>query len=306
MDATNFFTVSSEEVRTRLDKLLSLHFPEHSRTYFQYLIEQGCVLVNGMLLKKREIPNAGDEIEVCFVLTPEISLEPQNIPLDILFEDEYLIAVNKPSGMVVHPAPGHPKNTFVNALLFHCQNLYSTDSVRPGIVHRLDKDTSGILLAAKTAQTHAKLVELFSERRIQKDYLAICVGTPKEGLIDAPIKRHPIQRKEMTVCFESGKEAKSLCKVLGKNEQLSFVEIQLLTGRTHQIRVHLKHLGTPVLGDPVYGSIHANKRFNPPRQLLHAYRMHFIHPMTNASITLKASIEKDLLQYTEIINTQRD
>ena len=305
-ELTDFFTVTPEEAATRLDKLLSIRFPEHSRTYFQYLIEQGCVLVNGVSLKKKETPNVGDEIEVCFLFTPEISLEPQDIPLDILFEDEHLIAANKPANMVVHPAPGHPDNTFVNALLFHCGNMSTSGSIRPGIVHRLDKDTSGVLLAAKTATAHAKLVEIFSERRIQKTYLAICVGTPKEGLIDAPIKRHPIQRKEMAVCFENGKEAKSICKVLKKNQQLAFVEIQLLTGRTHQIRVHLKHVGAPVLGDSVYGSSNANKRFNAHRQLLHAYQLHFIHPMKNIPMYLEAPIPKDLLQFAESINSQRD
>jgi 23S rRNA pseudouridine1911/1915/1917 synthase len=296
-ELTDCFVVSSEEAQMRIDKLLSIHFPQHSRTYFQYLIGQGCVLVNGSPIKKREIPKVGDEIEICFLLTPELSLEPQPIPLDILFEDEYLIVVNKPAHMVVHPAPGHPKNTFVNALLFHCNNLTAIDPVRPGIVHRLDKDTSGILIAAKTAQTHAKLVELFSSRRIQKAYLAICVGTPKEGLIDAPIKRHPIQRKEMTVCFERGKEAKSLCKVLKKNQHLSLVEIQLLTGRTHQIRVHLNYIGTPVLGDLVYGSSSANKRFNTTRQLLHAHQLHFIHPMTHCPIHLSAPVPQDFLMH---------
>ncbi len=293
-ELTDFFTVSRQEINLRLDKLLSLHFSAYSRTYFQYLIEQGCVLINGLILKKREVPKEGDEIEVCFLPTPEISLEPQNIPLDIIYEDEYLIAVNKPAGMVVHPAPGHPKDTFVNALLFHCKNLEGTDPLRPGIVHRLDKDTSGILLAAKTSQTHAKLVELFSERRIQKYYLAVCVGTPKEGLIDAAIKRHPIHRKEMTVNFEEGKEAKSICRLLGKNESLSLVEVQLLTGRTHQIRVHMKYMGTPILGDPVYGSSSANKRFNPPRQLLHAERLEFMHPMTAKALLLCAPVPKDL------------
>lgn len=298
-DAIHFFSVSSEEGSTRLDKLLSLHFPEYSRTYFQYLIKQGSVLVNGTVLKKRETPKVGDEIEVNFLLTPEISLEPQDIPLDILFEDEHVIAVNKPANMVVHPAPGHPNNTFVNALLFHCRNLPTFDSIRPGIVHRLDKDTSGILLAAKTAQAHAKLVEMFSERRIQKTYLAICIGIPKEGLIDAPIKRHPIQRKEMTICFENGKEAKSLCKVLKKNQQLSLVEIQLLTGRTHQIRVHLNYLGTPVLGDTVYGRATTNKKFMTSRQLLHAHRLQFAHPISNIPIFLNAPIPKDFSQFDE-------
>lgn len=196
--------------------------------------------------------------------------------------------------MVVHPAPGHPNNTFVNALLFHCRNLPTSDPVRPGIVHRLDKDTTGILLAAKTSMAHAKLVEIFAQRRIQKFYLAVCVGTPKEGLIDAPIKRHPVHRKVMAVCFEGGKEAKSICRVLKKSEQLSLVEINLLTGRTHQIRVHLKHVGTPVLGDPIYGSVSANKRFNTSRQLLHAHRLCFSHPITGASLDLTAPIPKDL------------
>ena len=275
---SQFFTVS--EAATRLDKLLSQHFPEHSRTYFQYLIEQGGVFVNGHIIKKRETPKVGDEIEVCFLPTQEISLEPQNIPLDVLYEDEWIIAVNKPANMVVHPAPGHPKDTFVNALLFHCRHLESAGSLRPGIVHRLDKDTSGVLLAAKTSQSHAKLVELFSQRQIQKYYLAVCVGAAKEGLIDAAIKRHPIRRKEMAVNIAEGKEAKTICRLLSKNDSLSLIELQLLTGRTHQIRVHLKHVGTPLLGDPIYGSFSANKKFAPPRQLLHALRVEFTHPMT--------------------------
>lgn len=297
--STDFFNVTSQEAHLRLDKLLSLHFPEHSRTYFQFLIDQGCVLVNGKSVKKRTAPKEGDEIEVCFLLTPEISLEPQDIPLDILYEDEHLIAVNKPASMVVHPAVGHPKDTFVNALLFHCRGLEGSDPLRPGIVHRLDKDTSGILLAAKTAMAHAKLVALFSERQIQKHYLAICVGTPKEGLIDAPIKRHPVHRKEMAVNLAEGKEAKSICRVIAKNESLSLVEIELLTGRTHQIRVHMNHLGTPVLGDAVYGSASANKKHQPKRQLLHARQLAFNHPITGAALKLTAPIPSDLMAFVQ-------
>ncbi len=296
---TDIFTVLEEEAASRLDKLLVLRFPSYSRSYFQYLIENGCVLVNGSQLKKRESPKSGDEVEVCFLLTPEISLEPQNIPLDILYEDEHLIAVNKPANMVIHPAPGHPKDTFVNALLFHCKNLESTNSLRPGIVHRLDKDTTGVLLAAKTAQAHAGLVELFSERRIKKYYLAVCVGTPQEGLIDAAIKRHPVNRKEMSVNLENGKQAKSICRVLSKNESLSLVEVELLTGRTHQIRVHMKHVGNPILGDTVYGSANANKKFNPSRQLLHAHRLEFIHPITSKTMHICAPIPDDILPYTK-------
>ena len=231
-----------------------------------------------------------------------MTLTPQNIPLDILYEDEDLIAVNKPAGMVVHPAPGHPCDTFVNALLFHCQSLQGTDPLRPGIVHRLDKDTSGVLLAAKTMQAHGKLVELFSKREIEKHYVAICVGTPPEGLIDAPIGRHPVYRKEMSVNHLAGRSAQSIVKVTDKSGPLSFIQVQLLTGRTHQIRVHLKHKGTPVLGDSVYGSSSANAQFKAARQLLHAHRLQFIHPIKQVPIVLEAPIPEDLNHYIKWIH----
>lgn len=297
-EITDIFTTSSEEAGTRLDKLLAGRFPEHSRTYFQYLIDQGCVLVNDAIYKKRDKPKLDDEIAICFQLTPELSLEPQDIPLNILFEDPYLIAIDKPAGMVVHPAPGHSSGTFVNALLHYCQGLQGSDSLRPGIVHRLDKDTSGVLLAAKTQEAHQKLVQTFSERRIDKTYLAVAVGKAQEGLIDAPIKRHPVHRKEMAVSPE-GKEAKSLCRILGYNEGLSLVEIKLITGRTHQIRVHLKFKGTPILGDSVYGNTSANEKFQVERQLLHAYQIQFDHPITHAPMKICAPIPKDLISFTK-------
>lgn len=302
-EITDIFTVSAEEAGLRLDRLLTGRFPQHSRTYFQYLIEQGCVLVNGSIFKKREKPRAEDEIEVCFQLTPELSLEPQDIPLDILYEDEHILAINKPPGMVVHPAPGHPSGTFVNALLHHCQGI-TGDPLRPGIVHRLDKDTSGVLLAAKTQEAHQKLVHAFSSRNMEKTYFAIAVGKAHEGLIDAPIKRHPIHRKEMAVCLDAGKQAKSDCRLLAYNDTLSLVEIKLITGRTHQIRVHLKYRGTPVLGDAVYGSANANKKFHVQRQLLHAHRIAFQHPITMAPIHIVAPIPKDLLTFSEVLHYQ--
>ncbi|MES2121967.1 MAG: RluA family pseudouridine synthase [Chlamydiota bacterium] len=304
-DSTQTFTVSEEEAGTRLDKLLSLHYPEHSRSYFAHLIAEDLVLVNSTLNKKRDKPRAGDEIEVCFTYPPELSLAPENIPLDILFEDEHLIAVNKPTDLVVHPAPGHRSGTFVNALLFHCQSLANDDTLRPGIVHRIDKDTSGVLIAAKTVEAHRALVRAFAERRMEKTYLAICVGCPKEGPVDAPIGRHPVRRKEMCVS-ETGREAKSVVRVLGKNERLSLVEVDILTGRTHQIRVHLKHLGAPVLGDAVYGSSAANKKFHVARQLLHAHRLSFEHPITGQRLTCVAPPPKDLKHFLEIINNQRE
>jgi 23S rRNA pseudouridine1911/1915/1917 synthase len=288
------------EAGQRIDKLLTDRYPTFSRTYFQKLIEEGFVLLNDKPIKKRFAPEVGDEIEVCFQLTPEISLEPESIPLDILFEDEHLIAVNKPSGMVVHPAPGHWNGTFVNALLAHCQNLASNgDPLRPGIVHRLDKDTSGILLAAKTAQAHQKLVQMFATRQMEKTYLAICIGRPPNTTIAASIGRHPTQRKEMAVVEQRGKEAISQIQVLAFNHQLSLVLIRPHTGRTHQIRVHLKYIGHPVLGDATYGCSKVNESLQVERQLLHAYRLNFMHPITNAPISLIATLPEDIKKWIE-------
>jgi 23S rRNA pseudouridine1911/1915/1917 synthase len=287
--------VTPEEKSLRLDKLLVQRFPQHSRTYFQYLIEQNCVLVNGRVLKKRQHPKEGDEIDISFLLTPELSLVPENIPLEILYEDEHFLAVNKPPGMVVHPAPGHPTGTFANALLYHCKNLQKdVHDLRPGIVHRLDKDTSGVLLAAKNPDMHQKLVSLFSERKIEKYYLAICMGKPKFARIDAPIGRHPQRRQEMRVCQEKGKEAISLLKIVQEKHPFSLVQVQILTGRTHQIRVHLKHIGHPILGDPIYGVKSTNEKYGIARPLLHAHRIKFSHPFTSQVIEIEAPIHADI------------
>ncbi|HEX2579166.1 MAG TPA: RluA family pseudouridine synthase [Rhabdochlamydiaceae bacterium] len=301
MSLSDSLIVSDEMIQDRLDRLLAEHYPAYSRTYFQTLIEQGFVLINSLPVKKKAKPKLGDEIEICFQLTPEISLEPENIPLDILYEDEHLLAINKPAGMVTHPAPGHYKGTFVHALLYHCKTLPMGDSLRPGIVHRLDKETSGVLLAAKTSQTHQKLVEMFCERKLDKSYLAICVGTPGNGTIEAPIKRHPTKRKEMCV-NPTGKPATSITNVLAFDGKLSLVEVKLITGRTHQIRVHLKHKGAPILGDPVYGSPTWNKQYDTHRQMLHAYRLSFSHPITGERINLKAPLTKDFRKNNLMLN----
>jgi 23S rRNA pseudouridine1911/1915/1917 synthase len=290
-------TIEPGEEQIRLDKLLSLRYPGFSRSYFEYLIEEGSVLVNGSRRKKREMLEVGDEIEVCFMTTPEVSFEPEDIPLDILYEDEHLLAINKPVGLVVHPGAGHWRGTFLNALLHHCKTLAVTpENNRPGIVHRLDKDTSGVLLAAKTETMHRALVSLFCNREIEKTYLAICIGNPGDGLIDAPLARHPIYRKQMVVA-ENGKEAKSFCKVLSNDGDLTVVQVELITGRTHQIRAHLKYRGTPVLGDPVYGSLSANKTYSADRQLLHAERISFYHPITKQKLTISAPIPTDMLKF---------
>ena len=285
-----FLCVEESESELRLDKFLHVRFSDLSRTYLQWLISEGHVAVNGSVVKKSAKVQGGDEIEVEFVATNELNLEPENIPLHILYEDEHLLAINKPSGLVVHPGPGNWKGTFVNALLYHCKTLEHSDALRPGIVHRLDKETSGVLLAAKTCQAHAKLTQCFAERKVQKHYAAICFGTPKHETVDAPIARHPTQRKLMTVVETGGKAARTHFRVVATNGLLSLLEIDLETGRTHQIRVHLKHIGHHLVGDEVYG-----KKFSSiERPMLHAQRVSFIHPITAESLVIEAKIPEDM------------
>ena len=288
MEDLEFLFVTDLEEGVRIDKLLAARFPNHSRTYFQYLIDNGFVRLNGESVKKRIVPEEGDEIEIFFQATPEASLQPEAIPLEILYEDEHLLAINKPAGMVVHPAPGHWSGTFVNALLGYTQNIApGSDPLRPGIVHRLDKDTSGVLIAAKTLPAHQKLIELFASRKMEKSYLAICHGRPSNGIINAPIGRHPVHRKEMAA-LPDGREAITEIQLLAFHDNTSLVLAKPRTGRTHQIRVHFKHIGCPIVGDPVYG------KGEPPRQLLHAYRLNFIHPITRSPIQLAAPIPEDM------------
>lgn len=299
---TDSLVISDAFLGMRLDKILASHYSNiRSRTYFQNLIEEKRVLVNDATVKKRYLPKVGDEISIFFIANPELDLQPEPIPLDIIYEDEFLIAINKPAGLVVHPAPGNWTGTFVNALLYHCSTLNVSltncvnHSLRPGIVHRLDKDTSGVLLAAKTPLAQQKLIELFANRQMHKEYLAICLGNPGDVEINAPIGRHPIDRKRMTVVEVEGKgkPALSVCRTLQANERLSLVNIDLKTGRTHQIRVHLKYKGTPVLGDDLYGNISQNKHYGVKRQMLHAQLLSFVHPITNKSISIKASLPND-------------
>ncbi len=301
MNPESFETILIEEheAQTRLDKVLAHRFPTFSRTYFQYLIERALVLIEGKPVKKRIQLNVGDEVEIQFALTPDVSLEPEPIPLNILFEDEHLLAINKPAGLVVHPGAGNPSGTFVNALLYHCKSnvLYPSDRLRPGIVHRLDKDTTGVLIAAKTEAAHHRLVELFSTRRIHKEYLAICIGNPGVCFIEGNIGRHPIKRKEMAIVQEGGRSAKTRCEKVTWNGFLSLVSLYPETGRTHQLRVHLKSIGTPILGDGVYGSASANQRYEVSRQLLHAATLQFPHPMSGEDVVLKAPLPADMLSF---------
>ena len=297
----NNFLISTEELK-RLDKLLSEKFKSSSRTYFQYLIENGSVLVNNKKIKKRFIPKIGDEIEIFFQALPDISLKAENIPLDILYEDEYIIAINKKANMVVHPAVGNWSNTFVNALLYHCKDLIYEDSdIRPGIVHRLDKDTTGVLLAAKTIKAQQNLIEQFKNREIKKKYLAITINKPKNQILSAPIARHKIKRKEMTI-VETGKEAITKIEVLKSNDKISLIEATPKTGRTHQIRVHLKHLLCPILGDETYGSKSHNNNYKVFAQLLHAHSIEFLHPITNVPLKITAPMTQNMQKFIEILS----
>jgi 23S rRNA pseudouridine1911/1915/1917 synthase len=298
-DTLDILSIKEEELHLRLDKLLALRYPTYSRTYFQGLVESGHILINGSPCKKREKLSLGDQVKVCFELTPEIALEPENIPLEILFEDDEIIIVNKPAGMVVHPAPGHPNKTFVNALLHHCKNLPIDPlaPLRPGIVHRLDKDTSGALMAAKTSFMHRDLVNLLSQRKVKKQYKALCLNVPNQLEIVTSMKRHHLRRQEMTVCFEGGKEAITKLQIAAKSEKASLLDVQLITGRTHQIRVHLKHIGCPILGDSVYGNETVNQKIGLNRQLLHAEHLSFIHPTTKKEIHVQAPLPSDMQKW---------
>ncbi|MCH9634223.1 MAG: Ribosomal large subunit pseudouridine synthase D [Chlamydiae bacterium] len=278
----------------RIDTLLTKQYQDYSRTYFQELIEAGHVLLNDQPLKKRHIPSCGDKVKVFFHKRPGPDLTPQPIPLNIIYEDNHLIVVNKPSDMVVHPAPGNWSHTFVNALLSHC-TLPETSELRPGIVHRLDKETSGVLIAAKTEIAHQKLVELFQKREIQKEYIAIALGKVPSCTLSEPIHRCPKNRKKMAIApSNEGKEAITEIKCLAFNGTFSKVSLKPKTGRTHQLRVHLNHIGHPILGDKVYGNISINDRYSIDRHYLHAVKIAFVHPMTQKFVTFEAPLPKEM------------
>lgn len=300
----DYFTVLPAEEGIRLDKILAQRYQEiQSRTYFHSLFDASKILLNHLPVKKSCKPKCGDEIQVSFILTPEIHLEPENIPLNIVYEDEFILIVNKPAGMVVHPAPGNWQGTFANALLFHCKGLFEefqsvdkkmwNELPRPGIVHRLDKDTSGLLVSGKTLMAQQKMMKLFAERQVNKQYRAICIGNPGKGQLDQPIGRHPVHRKLMAV-VPGGKRALTFYETLASTSDLSYVNVDLATGRTHQIRVHMNHLKCPILGDATYGDLSKNKKFAVSRQLLHAYALKFQHPFKNKEIDLKAPLPHDM------------
>ena len=308
---TEHFTVEQSLPSERLDVFLRTKFPAVSRGAMQRLIEQGHVRVDGKTVKPTHSPRAGEKIEVHWPEARPAEAQPEEIPLDILFEDKSLIVVNKPAGLVVHPAAGHEEHTLVNALLFHCKGSLSGIGgvARPGIVHRLDKETSGCLVVAKNDETHIALSEQFANRVVKKVYHAIVCGeVPREaGEIHAAIARHPTHRKRMAVQDDSdGRAAHTSYRVLEKLNHATLVEAQIHTGRTHQIRVHLQHLGHPVVGDDTYGST-KNKRlkelanYAAPRVLLHAKELSFIHPRTQKTLKFSAPLPDDFKQALKLL-----
>ena len=300
MSEEDLIIIDKVEDQLRIDHLLAKRYKDRSRTYFQYLIKEKKVFLNDKVVKKKDKVKEGDEVSIFFINTPEITLQPENIPLDILFEDDHLIVINKPANLVVHPANGNWNSTLVNGLIFHCKKIHDqiSKNLRPGIVHRLDKDTTGIIIAAKTDIALQKMVKMFSERKIEKTYMAICIGKAKDTILSAPIARHPKNRKEMTI-LATGKKAVTKFELISSNENFSLVLAKPSTGRTHQIRVHLKHLKMPILGDIVYGNKKINDKHQIFSQQLHAFQIKFNHPISQKIVHFQAPIPEKMKIFLE-------
>ena len=290
MDTT--IKITAEENGVRLDSFISQALPEISRSAAQKLMDNGLVTLNGKTVKKNHKTTSGEIFEI-ELPEPEVTdVVPQNIPLDIVYEDDHVIVVNKPRGMVVHPAPGHPDGTLVNALMYHCGESLSGIGgvIRPGIVHRIDMDTSGLLIVAKNDAAHAHLSAQLSDRSLSRVYEAVVYGRLREdsGKIDAPIGRHPTDRKRMAITDKNSRNAVTHYEVIARYNGFTHVRCILETGRTHQIRVHMNHIGHPLLGDLVYGRKKAEKGLSG--QCLHAKRLKFIHPVSGEAMAFETEL----------------
>lgn len=289
---TTRLTVTTEEAGQRADSLLARRLEGLTRSAAARLLEEGRVTDRGRPVAKNLRVQPGQVLEVTLPEPEEPEARPQDIPLDVVYEDEDVIVVNKPTGMVVHPAPGHPDGTLVNALLYHCGESLSGvgGQKRPGIVHRIDRDTSGLIIAAKNDRAHLSLAAQLQDHSLSRVYEAVAVGGLREdcGTVDAPIGRHPVDRKRMAVDRQNGREAVTHWRVLARYPGFTHVECRLETGRTHQIRVHLASIGHPLLGDVVYGS----KKPVPglAGQCLHARRLRFTHPSTGQLVELECPL----------------
>lgn len=285
----------------RIDAWLPEKLEKFSRSYVQKLIEDGGVTVNGRAVRANYRLKDGDAVRMTVPQPEELDVRAENIDLDILYEDDDLVVVNKPRGMVVHPAAGNYNGTLVNALMEHCKGSLSDINgvIRPGIVHRIDKDTSGVLVVAKNNTAHERLSELLKKHDIQRVYLAVAEGILREdsGKIDAPIGRHPVERKKMSVNTRAGRRAVTHFKVLERFSDATLLELRLETGRTHQIRVHMAFIGHPLIGDPVYGR--KGRKAGIEGQALHAKLLGFVHPGTGEYMEFTAEPPAVFLQLLE-------
>ncbi|URZ00875.1 RluA family pseudouridine synthase [Clostridium felsineum] len=284
------FTVEEENENKRIDLYLAEEFQDMSRSHIQELIKKGKAFVNGKTVKSNYKLKDEEMVEFEIPDNEELEIEPENIPLDIVYEDKDIVVVNKAQGMVVHPAPGNYTGTLVNALLHHCKDLSGINGVlRPGIVHRIDKDTSGILVVAKNDVAHKNLAYQLKEHSMNRIYKALVEGVIKEdaGTIDKPLKRHPVERIKIGV-FKDGRNAVTHYKTIERYKNNTLVECKLETGRTHQIRVHMAHILHPLVGDPVYG--YKKQRFNLNGQMLHAQKLGFIHPTKGNYIEFESEL----------------
>ena len=280
--------IQAQQSGIRLDVFLSEQLDHTSRSAVQRLLEAGAVTLDGKPLRKQDKTQAGAVYEVELPEVKELSIEPKELPLDIVYEDADLLVLNKPKGLVVHPAPGHWDDTLVNALMFHCKDSLSgiNGELRPGIVHRIDKDTSGLLIVAKNDFAHQALAEQLQDHSLSRTYEAIVKGgfREDEGTVNAPIGRHPVDRKKMAVTEKNSRPAVTHWRVLERLGQYTLVECRLETGRTHQIRVHMAHIRHPLLGDTVYGS--PKPELGQESQCLHARELRFRHPRSGEEITV--------------------
>lgn len=297
------FEVEAEQEGERLDKFLSIIYPEFSRAFFQKLIKSKQVSVNETPQKASYCVKIDDIVTVEIPDAVETTIEPENIPLDILYEDDDVLIVNKPKGMVVHPSAGHYSGTLVNAIMYHCKDSLSgiNGEVRPGIVHRIDMDTTGSLIVCKNDESHICIAEQIKKHSVNRRYRGIVCGNVKEdeGTINAPIGRHPVERKKMAINEKNGKPAITHYKVLKRFERYTYMEFQLETGRTHQIRVHMASIGHPLLGDTLYSS--GKNPYKLQGQTLHAMTIGFIHPRTNAYMEVSAPLPEYFERLLQII-----
>jgi 23S rRNA pseudouridine1911/1915/1917 synthase len=298
------FQITEEMEEERIDKCVSMLVDSLSRSFIQKLIKDGTVKVNGSPVKGSYRVKADDEVVFVLPKSVEPDILPENIPLDILYEDDDVIVVNKPKGMVVHPAAGHYSGTLVNALMYHCGDSLSgiNGVMRPGIVHRIDRDTTGSIIACKNDRAHNSIAEQLKEHSINRRYHAICCGVLKEDeyVIDKTVGRHPTDRKKMAAGVKNGKNAVTHVKVLKRFEKYTYIECVLETGRTHQIRVHMASIGHPLLGDEVYSNIKSPFKLNG--QTLHAKTLGFIHPVTGEYIETDAPLPEYFQHLLKILD----